>query len=293
MKNYFRLNRFHLINLWRIMLLQNLPGISKHSSIRIFLGFWMIYTLLMSNCYSGDLVSQLVSPQKTKQINDIASLASKTYKIVAEEYYVLFFEKNMNSSKEFASFKNKFFPVKGKEEVLEQIAKQEPGVAFLSKRNEIDGYFRKKVAFTKEGHRFYHLVRECAVPNFLTYIVQYGSPYLSRINIILARLFESCIQDFWDDLHPDHNYEPDEISHKMAHKMKAENEIKEGEQKQKLRLEHLQTAFYLLISGQTLALITFLMELSYRKYFLYRRKKKNNHVLRFTKRTVHFKTHLI
>lgn len=238
----------------------------------------------MSNCYSGDLVSQLVSPQKLKQINHITTLASLNFKIVAEEYYVLFFEKNMNSSKEFGAFKDKFISLQGKGEVIEQIAKQEQGVAFLSKRSEIESYFKKKAAFTNDGHLFYHLVGECAVPNFLIYIVQYVSPYLSRLNTILGRLFESCIQDFWEDC--PHSSESDEISKEMMLKMKAFREVKSD---QGLKLEHLQTAFYLLIGGEFIALIFFLLEYSYGQLILHRL-KKDEHVLKLTKRTIHFKT---
>lgn len=97
--------------------------------------------------------------------------------------------------------------------------------------------------------------------------IRYGTPYKGRINFIIRQAQESGLIDKWERVN-------------TMSEQKTQARMSSGSGLQPFSLLHLQTAFYLFITGCVTAISAFLSEIMY-KYFVLTKKNVTFRVLSF------------
>ncbi|GLV46787.1 Ionotropic receptor 68b [Carabus blaptoides fortunei] len=125
-------------------------------------------------------------------------------------------------------------------------------------RSEVARIFLKFVKIRRDGRPRYHIVREHPVPNAQTYVMPARHPYYEEILWIINKVHESGLYYLWrkDDF--------GWAMHAPRYMKKIKDTPLTGNKYVPLSTEHLQSAFVLLLFGEALALVMFIVEFIYK-----------------------------
>lgn len=228
-------------------LAQPIVKLPKYWSSKIIIGIWIIYGLLITSSYQGNLTSNLISRPTLPEINTIRQLEQSSYVVLTFGRYVDLLQNFLNQTGgTYNSLKKRIRSVK-KSEMSKLIAENNINYAYANKFH-INQYQSNLKEHIRRGRPIYYNMKECPVPYLVAYAVVYGSPYLQRINQLLRQLQESGLMVYWDE------------KSKGDHSKNGGPRSTDGEPVA-LTLDHVQSAFYILFLGLILALIIFFSEL--------------------------------
>lgn len=184
-----------LLDLLRSFFNQNLTHLPRTTYLRYLIIFWIIYCFLVTNILQSCLTSSLTVKGNGKDIHSIADLSLSSYKVIAAADYAnlvtTYFNQNGSNQKRLT---NKLLPMPWAK-YNQFIGNNNVEYAYLNKYHMTKYYESVKIA---NGRPIYNAMKECLVPFLACYIVPFGSPFLGRINDIIAWTNQAGIFMIWD-----------------------------------------------------------------------------------------------
>lgn len=232
-----------LFNFYSWNLAQPITKLPERWATKLIIGFWIIYCLLITSSYQGNLFSNLVRRPILPDINTMRQLEESTYEILAFGRYAGLLQNILNQTGSYNKLVSRIRSV-SPEELVQYTEQNDVRYAYANKYH-INEYISNSDSHTINGVPIYNNMKECPIPFLVAYTVGYGSPYLYRINTILRRTQEAGLIFYWDE--------------------KSVN-FKSGSQRDNggphpLGLEHVQSSFYILFVGLSISIFAFLLEL--------------------------------
>lgn len=220
-------------------------------NLRLTILSWLIYAFIITNILRCCLFSAFAVKSFQHEIRTIDDLSKSNFKIlVPDDYNNLirrYFKANTNEESNNKLLLNKLKAVKWSV-YYEHLQNNNVKFAYANKRHLIDYYVNTK---RKNGIPLYQPIEESLVPFLTCYIVPYGSNLLGRINVIISRLYQAGIFQYWE--------------HEISHQTKGETHLAHLTNLRNvymvLELRHLCFAFYFLIAGHSIAFIWLLIEI--------------------------------
>lgn len=216
---------------------------------KILIAFWVIYALLITSSYEGNLTSNLVLRPTLADINTIKQLQSSNLEIMTFGRYVDLLVIFFNQSTAYSGLETRIRSVSSSSQLAKHIQAHELQYAYANKQH-INKYLAKRKQNFRYGRPMFHNVPECPVPFLVGYVLRIGSPYLARINSILRRAQENGMIGYWD-------IEAEGTSHGTKGNMGT------GGGPVPLTLDHMQSAFYILGFGLVISVMILLAEIVY------------------------------
>lgn len=188
-----------------------------------------------------------------KNIETLAELDETKLEIIfySQSYLNLFGNGREVYSKTLLSLGKKTFSFDDdSEEKLHRTAYRRD-VCSIERFSDVDIIIKTKY-LDDYGSPLLHVIRECPRHYFLTYIVRKGWPFLPKFNQMIARFAESGLVRFWYDATKEAFIRNRNIENAKTHFISS---------RKPFRLQDIQTSFYVLIFGHSIAMIVFLIEM--------------------------------
>lgn len=251
MQNESRPLQNTFFNFFSWNLAQPIIHLPDNWATKIIIAFWVIYALLITSSYEGNLTSNLVLRPTLADINTIKQLQASNLDIMTFGRYVDLLVKFFNQSTAYSGLEKRIRSVSSSGQLAKHIQAREFQYAYANKQH-INKYLSMRKENFQYGRPLFHNVPECPVPFLVAYVVRIGSPYLARINSILRRAQENGMISYWDS-------EAEETS--------QGSKSNTGGGPVPLTLDHMQSAFYILAFGLVIAVIVLTAEIIYLKKF--------------------------
>lgn len=231
--------------------------------IRILIGTWALYAMLITSSYSGNLTSNLLFHRMLPDINSFKQLDQSNYPLVTYSRYTDLIQIFLNQTN-YRRLKKRVKAVT-QTEFLDLIDKNDVRYAYANKYHINFKLWNTRLI---DGKQIFFSMSECPVPYVVIYGMRYGNPYKRRINFILRQAQEAGFIDFWD------NKDRKKISGKVSlHSGGSASLVP-------LSVLHLQSAFYVFFMGLGLSTVCFAIEMirkySYLRFKLFKRLKMTN-----------------
>jgi hypothetical protein len=224
--------------------------------LRLFFIVWVFYCLLINTAYQSSLISVLTDPRYEPSVDTVEKLLNSGLSYG----FVWRFNVWYNFSKDSVSttiIKN-FIPCPILDVCLKRLSTKQD---FAICGGESHLLYLSQTKYCTLGVPNYLPFKEEVISIFVTMFFHRGSPFLESFDRIIYRVAESGItQKFWTDIrlryirNVDDNSDDDD-----------EEDDEESASLDVLTVQHLQSAFILLLLGLSCSLAAFLMELLYFK----------------------------
>lgn len=235
-----------LFNFYSWNLAQPIMRLPQRWASKLLIAFWIVYSLLICSSYQGNLTSNLVLRPTLPQINTMRQLVQSDYEIMTFGRYVHLLQNLFNESEAFSSLRYRIKTVSTGHDMELFVNNHDLRYAYANKFH-INQYLSSRKKNVVNGRPVFHNMIECPVPFLVAYAVQFGSPYLLRINTIIRRAQEAGFVSYWDK--------------KTEETSKGGGSKHGGQAPIALTLDHMQSAFYIWSIGITLALVMLSVEL--------------------------------
>lgn len=216
---------------------------------KMLIAIWIVYCLLITSSYQGNLTSNLVLRPTLPQVNTMRQLEQSPYEILTFGRYVSLLQNLFAEHKEFSSLKTRIREVSTGEELENFVNNHTVRYAYANKFH-INQYLSSRKSNYLNGRPVFHNMLECPVPFLVAYAVPCGSPYLWRFNIILRRAQEAGFISYWD---------------KKSEETVKSSKHRGGSAPIPLTLDHMQSAFYILGVGLLVGLSIMMVEVFFTK----------------------------
>jgi hypothetical protein len=217
----------------------------------VFIITWILLGIIITNTFQGSLTSYIAVPKYLPEINTLKQLDKSGLGIfvspVIESYLTL--DKN---DKIMANLWRKFRP-RPNHSVTANCLNLKDGMAELLNDYSARYYLRSK-QYIKEGYPLLHRVKQNVLSIYSVYGVPRHSPLLPRFNVIISRIVEAGLQMKWNS---------DSSNRELLNGSIIAVSSFQTADPAPLSLMHLQTAFYLLISGLFCSTLIFILQLKY------------------------------
>lgn len=183
------------LDLFRSLFNQTLTHLPRRIYLRYLIIFWIIYCFLVTNILQSCLTSSLTVKGKGKDINSITDLSLSSYKLFAAADYanlVTNYFNHIGSNQK--PLTDKLIPMPWAK-YNQFIGNNNVEYAYLNKNHMTKYYASVKIV---NGRPIYNAMKECLVPFLACYIVPFGSPFLGRINDIIAWTEQAGIFMIWE-----------------------------------------------------------------------------------------------
>lgn len=255
---YFRFNQFEIMSLvdiffqvLRSFIGEALSVIKVSNASRLIIGCWILYSFLITNSFSGKLVSQLVNPLYEEEIDTFEQLFESGFSIVVSHVIHLIIKANLDKEI-YDQLKPSLVFVEQQDDAYNLFINNKSVSAHISNMYRLDVYLQKN--YDSRGRSSYHIMKDCLVYFPSIYITSEGSQFLGRINDLISRFHEVGLVSHWEML--------TNLNTKVSGETEEFNDDEEEEEiKVILTIEHLQSAFYLWIIGIFFSFLTFCWEI--------------------------------
>lgn len=153
-------------------------------------------------------------------------------------------------SKTLLSLSKKSFLDDDSEEKLHRTAYRRD-VCSIERFSDVDIIIKTKY-LDDDGSPLLNVIKECPRHFFLTYITRKGWPFLPKFNQMIARFAEAGLVRFWYDATKEAFIRNRYIENAKIHYVDS---------RKPFTLQDIQTSFYVLIFGHSIAMIVFLIEM--------------------------------
>ncbi|PNF26234.1 hypothetical protein B7P43_G02663 [Cryptotermes secundus] len=216
---------------------------------RVFIITWILLGIIMTNAFQGSLTSYIAVPKYLPEINTLKQLDKSGLEIfvspVIESYLTL-----DKDDKIMVNLWRKFKP-KPNHSLTAKCLPLKEGMAELLNDYSARYYLRSK-QYVEEGYPLLHRVKQNVLSVYSVYGVPRHSPLLLRFNVIIGRIVEAGLQMKWNS---------DSLHQALLNGSIFAVSSFQTADPAPLSLTHLQTAFYLLISGLLCSTVVFILQL--------------------------------
>ena len=227
----------------------SLPLIRMPSSShqKVFVMTCFIFGIIMASIFQGKLVTVLSKPDYYPDINTLEELDASGLIIGTASRNLIGDTFSTEESPHIKHLRDKITYYNLSDSVMDYVAKHHNISALNRLSNAIN---REHVFLSSDGTFQLHIVEECPRTYSLAYIIPKGSPFLLRINNIIAQFVESGIIDKWnkDTIFNITELQAYEYGSNDSHKV--------------FSLEDLQISFLILVCGLFGSAITLFVELT-------------------------------
>jgi len=235
------------LNLWAVILgvsvTENIP---PKAVIRSVFLLWVVYSLAVNTVYQTFLTSYMVDPGLQQQISSVGELLDSGL-----EYGIY-----SSFGSLIPDLRNKLYERRQIYEDIEGCARRlatKGDFAFLYSKINTD-YLTAVHFVDSNGHPLFCHMDENFSSQYVTLSVQRGSPMLTRYNDVIQRVIEGGLLDqYW------------KVIKFKATLLAAKNMTVPVGDFTPLSTEHLQSAFYVLILGCVISLVSFSVEVLFHK----------------------------
>ncbi|RLZ02124.1 Ionotropic receptor 120 [Cephus cinctus] len=218
---------------------------AKSTTLRVALGSWILYTSLFSLRLQTMVTSRIIKPYGQQTIDTLADLRDSDIRIVIREdhleYVMTHAEeeiRNIVSEKSLKTSNRTIF------------ATPDSRLGYMLP-NQL-AYYAMSMSFRDfKGRSIFKILREAMLPNFETYYLRKGSPFLRQFDKILSSLAEFGILRYWDD----------NSDYRMLLKVVIPKSSKDICSRC-VKLGNLKSVFFFLTIGLVTALIAFIYEVA-------------------------------
>lgn len=249
MQNESRPLQNTFFNFFSWNLAQPIQHLPDNWATKILIAFWVIYALLITSSYEGNLTSNLVLRPTLPDINTLTQLRDSKLDIMTFGRYVDLLVRFFNQSSVYAALASRIRSVSSSAQLATHIQAHELQYAYANKQH-INKYLSMRKENFLNGRPVFHNVPECPVPFLVAYALRIGSPYLARINAILRGAQENGMINYWD-------LEAEETS------QGSNSQLGSGGGPVPLTLDHMQSAFYILGLGLSTSVVILCAEIVY------------------------------
>lgn len=221
------------LNFYSWNLAQPIVQLPDRWASKMLIAIWIVYCLLITSSYQGNLTSNLVLRKTLPQVNTMQQLEQSPYEILTFGRYVSLLQNLFKEHKEFSSLETRIREVSTEEELENYVNNHTVRYAYANKFH-INQYLSSRKSNSINGRPVFHNMAECPVPFLVAYAVPCGSPYLLRLNIIIRRAQEAGFISYWD---------------KKSEETATNSKHRGGSAPIPLTLDHMQSAFYILGVG--------------------------------------------
>ncbi|XP_012342425.2 ionotropic receptor 21a isoform X2 [Apis florea] len=241
----------------------SLPHLPSPWAVRILIGWWWIYSILVAVAYRASMTATLANPVARVTIDTLAQLAKSSMEVggLNEESKNFFLKSSDLSSQEIG---NKFMIIKHEDEAIEKVAN---GSFCYYENSYLLQYARvKRQIIEKEKKRNetannisskhnLHIMEECIINMPTALGMEKNSPLKPKVDNLIRRMIEiGLVQKWLNDVM--------EWPKIMEIRQEAESE------KALVNLHKLQGAFFAIISGYLLAFMILISEILHWKYIV-------------------------
>lgn len=216
---------------------------------RVFIITWILLGIIITNAFQGSLTSYIAVPKYLPEINTLKQLDKSGLGIfvspVIESYLTL-----DENDKIMANLWRKFKPKRNHSLTANCLHLME-GMAELLNDYSARYYLRSK-QYVTEGYPLLHRVKQNVLSIYSVYGIPRHSPLLSRFNVIIGRIVKAGLQMKWNS---------DSLHQALLNGSIFAVSSFQTADPAPLSLMHLQTAFYLLISGLFCSTVVFILQL--------------------------------
>lgn len=239
-------------------LAQPIIRLPEHWATKLLIAVWILYCLLITSSYQGNLTSNLVLRPTLPEINTIRQLDNDPgLEILTFGRYVQLLLSFMNSTDEYKRLPHSIRSVSTGDELERMVNAHDRRYAYANKQH-INAYLVRRKGNIVNNRPLYHRMDECPVPFLVAYALRIGSPYLWRVNVLLRQAQENGLIGLWES--------------QAEETLLAGEHHGTGDGPVALTLDHMQSPFYILGLGLVLALVGLLVELGVFRFVV--RKKR-------------------
>lgn len=183
----------------------SLPHLPSPWAVRILIGWWWIYSILVAVAYRASMTATLANPVARVTIDTLAQLAKSSMEVggLNEESKNFFLKSSDLSSQEIG---NKFIIIKHEDEAIEKVAN---GSFCYYENSYFLQYARvKRQIFEKEKKRNetannrsskhnLHIMEECIINMPIALGMEKNSPLKPKVDILIRRMIEIGLVKKW------------------------------------------------------------------------------------------------
>lgn len=220
-------------------------------SSRLFLCVWLVYGLLISAAFKGNLTSNLVDREYLPDVDSLQELAQSSYPLACLPRHLKHMNRYLDPKNPFEALLRKKIEVIPDLHFRKLMDDNNLSYAYLQKYH-VSVFRANSRRHSVKGKPCFHAMSQCIVPFHAVYIVPYGSAYLGYINRLMRNAQEYGYLNYWQGL-----------MNAVLRRTRRTGFLHRGtdDQPEVLQLFHFQAAFCLWACGSMLALICFILEL--------------------------------
>ncbi|KZC14210.1 Glutamate receptor, ionotropic kainate 3 [Dufourea novaeangliae] len=246
------------------MLLQvSLPNLPSPWAVRVFIGWWWIYSILVAVAYRASMTATLANPAARVTIDTLAQLAKSSIEVggwnkEGKEFFLI------SSDSDSQEIGKKFQLILNQEEAIEKVAN---GSFSYYENSYFHRYARvKRQILEKEQkenrttmnmslkHNL-HIMEECAINMPVALGMEKNSPLKPHVDTLIRRVIETGLVEKW-------------LSDVMEWSKITEIRQETESEKALVNLHKLQGAFIAVVAGYILAFIVLIGEILYWKHVI-------------------------
>lgn len=238
----------------------SMPFLKLHrpTSLRIFLCVWLIYGMLISAAFKGNLTGNLVERQYLPDINTIQDLAESSYPLATLPRHLKHLHRYIDPKNQYgARLKNKLVEIPDLQ-FRYLLDHNNLSYAYLQKYH-VSVFKVNSRMHSRKGRPLFHVMNQCIVPFHAVYIVPYGSPYLGFINRLLRSAQEFGFINYWDRLM--------NAAFRSSRRSVMRKRRDEDDEPVVLKLTHYEAVFCFWYIGLALSAVCFILELLSKQHF--------------------------
>lgn len=207
------------------------------------------YNFFLTQSYLGLLFGSLVTPVYHDDINTLNEVNNLGLRIVVyEEELNKWIELGLNHS----DMSRLFLPEPNMSKILEMRDNHNIDYAYAVRRRNAH-FIINQAIHTEKGRPIYHIVEECFLPTYVSYVVTIDFPYARRIEHYQSVLKQAGLYSYWSMI--------SEIDYNVFNKMIFNNEEDDDPFRFLiLTMTHLEVVFFIWIIGVCISFFVFVLE---------------------------------
>jgi hypothetical protein len=245
------------LDVFRALISGTLTRVPTSTLGRVFIITWILLGIIITNAFQSSLTSYIAVPKYLPEINTLQQLDKAGLEIFVSPAIESYLTVDKND-KIMANLWRKF-KLKRHHSLTAMCLHLNEGTAELLNDYSALYYLRSK-QYIRNGYPLLHRVKQNVLSIYSVYGVPRHSPLLPRFNVIISRIVEAGLQIKWN-ADSSHSALLNGSIFAVSRFQRADPEP--------LSLTHLQTAFYLLLSGMFCSALVFVMQILKHKYALF------------------------
>ncbi|KAK4294303.1 hypothetical protein Pmani_033066 [Petrolisthes manimaculis] len=262
----YKLSTFMMYG-WAALLEQSITNPFTRNSYQMVVGGWILFCLIVSSCYKGSLISHLSVQGKTKPIETMEELVS-----IEEGTWNWGIEKALFQGPVIELFRKPSNPVVKKFAEKFKVVRWQDGMemvrggryAFLGFQNILAVLIASYFTDDRGRSPFFLSKKGIPVLNDLGWGLRKGMPVTSKFSQMFQHLDESGLMNLWTDNKVKYRVNNNRKQQQQQQQQQSTHQgtqfKDDDESNLVLGMEHLQGAFYFLLFGVMLAILSLLAE---------------------------------